>query len=130
MDPNLINKLNRSFNCEKQTTSKRATERQNAFNILKQEPASKPLDKDYCLKKEVVVTTDASKNAISVVLSQEGRPVVYKSRRLSATELRYSNIERGTMNIVYAISCSPHFLLVRKVKPITDLDTRSFFRNE
>ena len=45
----------------------------------------------FYLKIEVTETTDASEKAIDGVLSQEGHPVIYLSRKWWAVESRYCN---------------------------------------
>ena len=47
---------------------------------------SKPVSSPYSLTKEAAVTTDASEKTIGGVLSQEGHPVMYVSRKLSQAE--------------------------------------------
>ena len=69
------------------------------------------------------MTTDASKNAISGVLSPEvhpSNPVIYVSRRLSAPELLFSNTEREALAIVYVIGRLQQFLQGRKLNLITN----------
>ena len=83
----------------------------NAFGnikaILCERPVTQPFDKN----KETTLTTDASEKAIAAVLSQEGHPVMYFSRRLSETEARYSNIEREALAIVWSMERPKQFLL-------------------
>ena len=67
---------------------------QNAFDGLKKELASYPVIQPYSLEKEAIVTTDASQEAIGGILTQEGHPVIYVSRKLSKAERNYSNITR------------------------------------
>ena len=88
--------------------------------LLKKELASKLLVQPYCSKKEVTVTTDASENDICRVLSQKKHSVIYLSKRLSATESRYSNFERETLAIVNFIGRLRQFLLRRNFKLYTD----------
>ena len=57
-------------------TFKRTTKNQNTFKLLKKVLASKPLVQPHCVKKEVIVKTDASENAIGGILSQEGHSVI------------------------------------------------------
>ena len=59
------------------------TEEQNAFENIKNELCANPLVQPYSLTKEATVTTDASEKAIGGILSQEGHPVIYVSRKLS-----------------------------------------------
>ena len=67
---------------------------QNVFENIKNELCANPLSQPYSLTKEATVTTDASEKAIGGVLSQEGHPVIYNSRKLSQAEQNYSNIEQ------------------------------------
>ena len=57
------------------------------------------------------MTTDASEKAIGGVLSQEGHPVIYVSRKLSQAEKNYSNIEREALAIVFVVTRLKQFLL-------------------
>ena len=56
--------------------------------------AKKPVMKIFYPKKDVMLTTDASERSISGILSQEGDPIMYLSKRLTDTEFDYSNIEK------------------------------------
>ena len=67
---------------------------QKAFEDIKNELCAKPLVQPYSLQKEATVTTDASEKTIGGVVSQEGHPVIYVSRKLSPAEQNYLNIER------------------------------------
>ena len=61
-------------------------EEQNAFENIKNELCANPLVQPYSLTKEATVTTDTSEKAIGGVLSQEGHPVIYVSRKLPQAE--------------------------------------------
>ena len=64
-------------------------------------------------KMESTLTTDASEKSISGVLTQDGHPVTYLSRRLSACERNYSNIEREALAIGWATNRARHYLMGR-----------------
>ena len=49
----------------------------------------------------MTLTTEASEHSISGILSQEGHPIMYLSRRLTNTEFSYSNIEKEALAIVW-----------------------------
>ena len=66
------------------------------------------------------MTTDASEKAIGGVLSQEGHPVIYVSRKLSQAEQNYSNIELETFAIVFVVTRLKQFLLGRRFTLQTD----------
>ena len=55
----------------------------------------------YVVKKETTIQCDASKNAVSMVLLQEGRPVAYASRKLRKSELIWAPIEKEMLAIVF-----------------------------
>ena len=86
-------------------------EEQNAFENIKNELCANPIVQPYSLTKEATVTTDASEKAIGGVLSQEGDPVNYVSRKLSQAEQNYSNIEREALAIVFVVTRLKQFLL-------------------
>jgi hypothetical protein len=50
-----------------------------------------------------VVTTDVSDVGIGAVLEQEGRPVTFVSRKLSAAERNYTTTERELLAVVHAL---------------------------
>ena len=93
---------------------------QNAFDGLKKELASYPVIQPYSLEKEAIVTTGASQEAIGGILTQEGHPVIYVSRKLSKAERNYSNIEREALAIIWVVTRMKQFLMGRKFTLITD----------
>ena len=65
--------------------------------------------------KNTTFTTDASEVSISAIMMQDGHPIMYLSRKLSASERKYSNIEREALAIVWAVQRAKHFLLGKEV---------------
>ena len=57
----------------------------------------KPVVKIFDPKQDITLTTDASEYSISGLLSPEGHPIMYLSRRLTNTEFNYSNIEKEAL---------------------------------
>ena len=49
----------------------------------------KPIVKFFDPTKDITLTTDASEYSIYKLLSQEGHPIMYLSRRLRNTEFNY-----------------------------------------
>ena len=73
-----LNEIRKEFRWDK--------EEQNDFENIKNELSANPLVQPYSLTKEATVTTDTSEKAIGGLLSQEGHPVIYVSRKLSQAE--------------------------------------------
>ena len=70
---------------------------------LKKALTSKPVIKIFDPKKEVTLTTDASKRAIAAVVSQEDHPIMYLSGKLPSADYNYSNIEKEALAIVWSM---------------------------
>ena len=107
--------LNHLLKCVKDNVETTRTQKQNkAFEALKKALTSKKVIKIFDPKKEVTLTTDASERAIAVVVSQEGHPIMYLSRKLSPAECNYSNIEKEALTIVWSMETAQNFLLGKK----------------
>ena len=65
-------------------------------------------------KKDITLTTDASKHSISGMLSQEGHPVIYLPRRLMNTEFNYSIIEKEALATVWTATRAWQFLIGKR----------------
>ena len=76
--------------------------------------AKKLVVKIFDPKKDITLTTDASEHSISGILSQEGHPIMYLSRRLTNTEFNYSNIEKEALAIVWTTTRTRQFLIGKK----------------
>ena len=92
---------------------------------MKNELCANPLVQAFSLTKEATVTTDASEKAIGGILSQEGHPVIYISRKLSQAEQNYSNIEREAL-FVFVFTRLKRFLPGRKFTLQTDHIPRKY----
>ena len=105
---------------EKRMLAVKSRLREKTFTINEKKSNSKPVSSRYSLTKETTVTTDASEKTIGGVLSQEGHPVIYVSRKLSQAEENYSNIEREALAIVFVVTRLKQFLLRRRFILQTD----------
>ena len=80
---------------------------QNSFLALKAAMATAPVLRLPDFDRQFVVTTDASDVAIGATLEQNFgsglQPIAFSSRKLNATEIRYSAYERELLGIMWAI---------------------------
>ena len=61
-----------------------------------------PLLKYYEHEKDLVIQYDASEGGLGVALLQDGRPLTYASRALTAAERNYVQIEKELLAIVFS----------------------------
>ena len=87
---------------------------QKAFEDLKNVLAVYPVVQAFDPAKDTVLTTDASEKSISAIMTQDGHPIMYLSRKLSNSETNYSNIEREALAVVWATTRARHFLMDKK----------------
>ena len=76
------------------------------------------ISEDVCLwffntTKEVVLQVDASQVGLVAVLSQDGKPVAYALAAPTPTEMRYANIEREMLAVVFGCLKYHHYLYGR-----------------
>ena len=70
--------------------------------------------------KTVTIQVDASMRGLGATLLQSKGPVEYRSKLLSETERRYSNIEREMLSIVYGLEKFHYYAYGRHVTVETD----------
>ena len=74
---------------------------------------SAPVLRLHDFKQQFFVTTDASDVAIGAILKQDFgsglQPIVFSSRKLDATEIRYSAYERELLGILWALGKWKHY---------------------
>lgn len=73
-----------------------------AFNEMKRALTTTPVLQYYDVTKAVCIQCDASDSGLGAGLLQDGLPVVYASRALTATERNYAQIEKELLAIVFA----------------------------
>lgn len=83
-------------------------------NDLLSSISSTPVLAIFDPKKPIVIQTDSSKDGLGSVLLQDGQPVAYASRSLTATEQRWAQIEKELLAIVFACERFHHFLYGRE----------------
>ena len=91
-----------------------------SFNNLKIALAKEPVLKLPDFTKLFTVTMDASGQAIGGVLTQEGHPVAYESRKLRIHELNYPTHDLELLAVVHALKLWRHYLLGRRFELQTD----------
>ncbi|CAK1600456.1 unnamed protein product [Parnassius mnemosyne] len=75
---------------------------QTAFDKLKESVCTAPVLALYDVSQPVLLSVDASRDALGAVLLQVGRPVEYASRTLTDTQRRYAQVEKELLAIVFA----------------------------
>ena len=79
-----------------------------------------PVLRYYDVTKEVTLQCDAPQSGIGAALLQEGQPVAFTSRALTATERNYAQIEKELLAIVHACEQFDQYLFGREVTVESD----------
>jgi len=93
-----------------------SVECQEAFESLKDSLSTSPILKSPEFGKPFLVTCDASGKAVAGVLSQEGRPVAYESRKLKDAEQNYPAHDLELLGVVHTCKVYMHYLLGLRFK--------------
>ena len=67
-----------------------------------------------------VLQCDASDNGLGAVLLQEGLPVMYSSRALTAAERNYDQVEKELLAIVFAAEKFDKYIYARNIQVQSD----------
>ncbi|MCO5600106.1 hypothetical protein L7F22_054214 [Adiantum nelumboides] len=89
-------------------------EHEASFTELKGYLVSSPILKLLDFSKEFDVVTDASGLALGRVLTQEGWPVAYTSRKLRDHEKNYPTHDLELLAVIHALKLGRHYLLSHK----------------
>ena len=84
-----------------------------ALDNLKQAVTSTPVLRYYNLDEEVTIQSDASQSGIGAALMQNAQLVAYASRALTSAEMRYAQIKKELLAIVFACECFEAYIYGR-----------------
>jgi ribonuclease HI len=93
---------------------------ENNFQQLKKLLTSAPILKIFDPSKDYVVCTDACKEGLGGVLSQEGFVIFYESRKLKEHEKNYATHDLELAAVVHALRKWRHYLMGKKFEVRTD----------
>lgn len=91
-----------------------------AFEELKQTIVNPPVLAHFNDKKDIVLQCDASKDGIGCCLLQDKKPIAFASRSLTETEIRYAQIEKEFLSIIFACRKFNYFIYGRPITVLTD----------
>nr|XP_034338992.1 uncharacterized protein LOC117693065 [Crassostrea gigas] len=95
-----------------------------AFDLLKHKPTTSPALGHPDLSKEFILDTDASRDAIGAILSQEQdgheKVIAYASRTLSKSERSYCVTRKELLAVVHFVKGFRHFLEGQQFRLRTD----------
>ena len=86
-----------------------------AFRKIQKAIVMAPIIRYFDKSLETVIQCDASSTGLGAALLQEGQPVAFASRTLSANERSYAQIEKELLAIVFAMSRFRQYLYGRRV---------------
>ena len=91
-----------------------------AFQKIKSALAQSPVLQFINVHKPVTIQCDASSCGIGACLMQDGHPIAFASRSLTAAEQNYATIEKELLSIVYACEKFNHFVYGKTVEIHSD----------
>jgi len=91
-----------------------------AFEQLKLTFENAPVLSYFDVNKEITVQCDASQDGLGACLLQEGKPIAFVSRALSASEKSYAQIEKELLAIVFAMERFHTYVFGSSIKIETD----------
>lgn len=106
----------------KDSIFKWGTQQEEAFTAVKTALTTAPvlILPDWRSDKPFEITCDASYQGISGVLTQEGRPIAYESRKLNTAESRYPATEIEMLAVVHCLKTWRCYIEGREVHVYTD----------
>ena len=86
-----------------------------ALDNLKRAVTNTPVLRYYNLDEEVTIQCDTSQSGLGAALMQNGQPVAYASRALTPAEMRYAQIEKELLAIVFACERFEAYIYGRQI---------------
>ena len=86
-----------------------------ALENLKRAVTNTPVLRYYNLDDEVTIQCDASPSGLGAALMQNSQPVAYASRALTPAEMRYAQIEKELLAIVFACERFDAYIYGRQI---------------
>ena len=86
-----------------------------ALDNLKRAVTNTPVLRYYNLDEEVTIQCDSSQSGLGAALMQNGQPVAYASRALTPAEMRYAQIEKELLAIVFACERFEAYIYGRQI---------------
>ena len=93
---------------------------QKAFDLAKKVTARQTVLACPNFSKPFVTHTDASLYQLGAVISQDGKPIAFYSRKLNDAQTRYTTTERELLSIVETLKAYRNILLGHKIVVHTD----------
>ena len=93
---------------------------QKAFDTIKKIVSRETLLAYPNFNKTFEIHTDASKTQLGSVISQEGKPIAFYSRKLNPAQVNYTTTERELLSIVETLKEFRNILLGQQIKVYTD----------
>lgn len=93
---------------------------ENAFNSIKNNISQAPVLQNFNSNLEITIQCDASKDGLGCCLMQEGKPVSYASRSLTAAEKNFSQIEKELLSVVWSTKKFHYYIYGRKCTILND----------
>ena len=91
-----------------------------AFKCMKDKITRTPVLAFYDPNVPLTVQTDSSKDGLGVVLMQNGRPVEYASKALTAAQRNWCQLEKELLSVVFGLEKFHTYTYARKVTVFND----------
>ena len=88
---------------------------QQAFETLKNDLCNPPSLSYFDPDKAVTLTCDASKFGLGAACLQEGKPIAFASRALTTNEIKWAQIEKELLGVVFACTKFHDFVYGKSV---------------